>query len=205
MPDLVSVGVGGGTVVEDGRLTGRSVGADLVTQARVFGGETTTFTDVAVAAGRAEIGTHPGRAGRDDAALADADGQVTEAIRRMRTSAEPIDVVVIGGGGVLLEDSIPGVRDTIRPHHADVANAIGAASAPVAGEADIVVDVGGERRADAIERCRDEARQRAIDAGADPARVETVWIDEVPLAYLDRPMSRLRAKVAGPPASHPSA
>jgi N-methylhydantoinase A/oxoprolinase/acetone carboxylase beta subunit len=200
MPDLVSVGVGGGTIVEDGRLTGRSVGADLVTRARVFGGQTTTFTDVAVAVGRTTIGTDPDRAGRDDTALADADTQVAEAIRRMRTSPEPIDVVVIGGGGVLLQDRIPGARETIRPEHADVANAIGAASAPVAGEADIVADVEGDARATALERCADEAHARAVEAGASADRLETVWIDEVPLAYLDRPMSRLRAKVAGPPA-----
>jgi hypothetical protein len=117
----------------------------------------------------------------------------------MRTSAEPIDVVVIGGGGVLLEERIDGVRHTIRPEHADVANAIGAASAPVSGEADIVGDVEGDARATAIERCLDEARARAVEAGAAPDGLETVWIDEVPLAYLDRPMSRLRAKVAGPP------
>jgi N-methylhydantoinase A/oxoprolinase/acetone carboxylase beta subunit len=200
MPDLVSVGVGGGSIVENGRLTGRSVGADLVTQARVFGGETATLTDVAVAAGRAVIGTHPGRAGRDDAALADADAQVAEAIRRMRTSPDPIDVVVIGGGGCLLPDEIPGARATIRPPRADVANAIGAASAPVAGEADLVADVGGtEARGAAVERCIEAARARAMEAGADEARLETVWVDEIPLAYLDRPMSRLRAKVAGPP------
>jgi N-methylhydantoinase A/oxoprolinase/acetone carboxylase beta subunit len=199
MPDLVSVAVGGGTVVADGRLTGRSVGADLVTQARVFGGETVTLTDVAVAAGRTTIGTDPGRAGRDDAALAHADAEVAEAIRRMRTSPDPVDVVVIGGGGVLLADEIPGARTTVRPEHADVANAIGAAAAPVGGEADLVADVGGTARADAIDRCLEAARDRAVEAGADPAALETVWIDEIPLAYLDRPMSRIRAKVAGPP------
>ena len=31
-------------------------------------------------------------------------------------------------------------------------------------------------------------------------RLETVWVDEIPLAYMDRPLSRLRAKVAGPAA-----
>ncbi len=200
MPDLVSVAVGGGTIVDDGRLTPVSVGADLGTQARVFGGETVTLTDVAVAAGRTTIGTDPARARRDDAALAEADVAVADAIQRMRTSADPIDVVVIGGGGVLLAPDLPGARATIRPEHADVANAIGAASAPVGGEADLVADVDGARRATAIERCLDAARQRATEAGADPATLETVWVDEIPLAYLDRPMSRIRAKVAGPPA-----
>ena len=200
MPDLVSVGVGGGTVVDGGRLTGQSVGADLIAQARVFGGETLTFTDVAVAAGRVVIGTDPGRAGRDDAALADADAQVAEAVRRMRTSPDPVDVIVIGGGGVLLAREIPGARETVRPDNGDVANAIGAAAAPVAGEADLVADVGGDERGEALERCLDEARARATEAGASPDTLETVWIDETPLAYLDRPMSRIRAKVAGAPA-----
>jgi N-methylhydantoinase A/oxoprolinase/acetone carboxylase beta subunit len=200
MPDLVSVAVGGGTVVEGGALTGRSLGADLVRDALVFGGPTATLTDVAVAAGRAVIGTDPVRAGRDDAALADADAKVAEAISRMRTSPEPVDVVVIGGGGVLLPAEIAGASATIRPEHADVANAIGAASAPVAGEADLIADVGGDARSAAIERCLEEACRRAVEAGAAPDALETVWVDEVPLAYLDRPMSRLRAKVAGAPA-----
>ena len=199
MPDLDSVAVGGGTIVQGGRLTRVSVGADLVTEALVFGGGTTTLTDVAVAAGRTTIGTDPRRAGRDDDALAEADATVAEAIRRMRTSPEPVDVIVIGGGNVLLPAELPGARATIRPEHADVANAIGAASAPVAGEADLIADVGGAARSEAIERCLSEARAHAIEAGADPSALETVWIDEVPLAYLDRPMSRLRAKVAGTP------
>jgi N-methylhydantoinase A/oxoprolinase/acetone carboxylase beta subunit len=200
MPDLISVAVGGGTIVANGRLTPVSVGAGLVTEALVFGGETLTLTDVAVAAGRTTIGSDPGRAGRDDDALAEADATVTDAIRRMRTSTDPIDVIVIGGGNALLPTNIQGAHATIRPEHADVANAIGAASAPVGGEADLVADVEGDRRSAAIERCLEAARRRAIEAGANPDGLETVWVDEIPLAYLDRPMSRIRAKVAGPPA-----
>jgi N-methylhydantoinase A/oxoprolinase/acetone carboxylase beta subunit len=200
MPDLVSVAVGGGTIIADGTLTSASVGAGLTSEALVFGGDTATLTDAAVAAGRAVIGTDPGRAGRDDLApaLARADELVADAIQRMRTSVEPIDVVVVGGGGILLATELPGARETVRPEHADVANAIGAALAPVAGEADVIADVGDDRPG-AIERCLEDARARAVDAGADAAELETIWIDEVPLAYLDRPMSRLRAKVAGPP------
>jgi N-methylhydantoinase A/oxoprolinase/acetone carboxylase beta subunit len=201
MPDLVSVAVGGGTIVQDDRLAQVSVGPDLVRRALVFGGETPTLTDAAVAAGRTRIGTDPGRAGRDGLApaLADADRRVADAIRRIRTSTEPIDVVVVGGGAVLLTAELPGARETIRPTHADVANAIGAALAPVAGEADLVADVGSDREG-AIHRAVSIAVERAVDAGADPEQLETVWIDEIPLAYLDRPMSRLRAKVAGPAA-----
>jgi hypothetical protein len=99
----------------------------------------------------------------------------------------------------LIGDDLRGVGRIHRPPNADVANAIGAALAPVAGEAEVVAEVGGDGRTEALETCLAVARGRAVEAGADPAGLETVWIDEIPLAYLDRPMSRLRAKVAGPP------
>src|ERR671934_165541 len=58
MPDLLSLGLGGGSrVADDGAAVGpRSVGYRLVEDGRVFGGATLTATDVAVAAGLAELG-----------------------------------------------------------------------------------------------------------------------------------------------------
>ena len=200
MPDLVSVAVGGGTTIVEGSLTQTSVARRITEEALVFGGSTATLTDAAVAAGRVAIG-HVGRvAGRADLepALHAAEQIVADAIDRMRLSADEIDLIVVGGGGVLLPDAFPGVRSLVRPEHADVANAVGAALAPVAGEAELIADVGGDRRAHETERCLDEARERAMAAGADPTRLETIWIEETPLAYLDRPLSRIRAKVAGP-------
>jgi N-methylhydantoinase A/oxoprolinase/acetone carboxylase beta subunit len=202
MPDVVSVAVGGGTVVDDeGSLGIESVGGRLTIEALVFGGETATLTDAAVAAGRAAIGDPSLVTGRRDLApaLADAEMRVGDAIERMRLSAAPAELILVGGGQGLLGDDIPGLRKVHRPEDADVANAIGAALAPIAGEADVIAEVGGDRRADALEACLDQARARAVSAGADPHALETIWIDEVPLAYLDEPLSRLRAKVAGPP------
>lgn len=201
MPDVVSVAAGGGTLVgADGSLGLESVGRRLTSEALVFGGPTATLTDAGVAAGRARIGDPSKVAGRDDlaTALADADSRVADAVDRMLLAAGEADLILVGGGAPLIGDDLPGVRRVHRPEHADVANAIGAALAPVAGEADVVAEVGGDGRAAAVEACLSRARQRAVDAGADPARLETIWIDEVPLAYLDRPMSRLRAKVAAP-------
>lgn len=203
MPDLVSVAVGGGTVIGPGDALGvDSVGRRLTEEALVFGGPTATLTDAAVAAGRASIG-EPGRvSGRPDLApaLAEAEARVRDAVDRLRLSAAEVDLVLVGGGSVLLPDRLPGVRSVTRPDHADVANAVGAALAPIAGEADLVADVGPGRRDGEIARCLELARARAVEAGADPGRLETVWVDEVPLAYLDRPMARVRVKVAGPSA-----
>lgn len=64
MPDLYSVGLGGGSIVhvEDNcRIGPESVGHELETKALVFGGDVITATDIAVAAGRAKVGD-PSRA-----------------------------------------------------------------------------------------------------------------------------------------------
>ena len=62
MPDVMSLGLGGGTVVtadSPGLQVGpTSLGFRLTTEALCFGGGTATLTDAAVLAGRADIGTH---------------------------------------------------------------------------------------------------------------------------------------------------
>jgi hypothetical protein len=105
--------------------------------------------------------------------------------------------VVVGGGSVLLPESIPGVSEILRPAHYDVANAIGAAIALASGRWEAVVHLDGDRSA-AIEAAAEMARERAVQAGADPSTVEIVELDEVPLAYLDRPTVRVSVKAAGP-------
>ncbi len=202
MPDLVSVPVGGGTIIRpDGSLGIDSVGARLTTESMVFGGASTTLTDAAVAAGRVNLGD-PDRIapGAFGGALAEADDRIAGAVDRMLLGSPDVDLVAVGGGSVLLPDRLPGVRCVERPADADVANAVGAALAPVAGEADFVADVSGDLRQREMDRALGLAGERAVAAGARGDALETVWIDEVPLAYVERSISRIRAKVAGPAA-----
>jgi len=117
----------------------------------------------------------------------------------MKTSRDPVPVLLVGGGSALISDALAGASTVHRPARYDVANAVGAAIALVSGEAEIVAEV-ADHRDDAIGRCIDEARDRAVAAGADADALDVVSVDETPLAYMDRPMSQLRAKVAGPPA-----
>lgn len=63
MPDVYSFGLGGGSIVESGpesidsiTVGPLSVGYELTAKACVFGGEVLTATDIAVAAGRVELG-----------------------------------------------------------------------------------------------------------------------------------------------------
>ena len=116
----------------------------------------------------------------------------------MKTSREDRPLVAVGGGSILLPNELTGVSEIHRPAHHEVANAIGAAIAPVSGEVDRIVHPGPGGREAAIERAADEARDRAVRAGADPSNVEIVEVDEIPLAYLTSPAVRIRVKAAGP-------
>jgi N-methylhydantoinase A/oxoprolinase/acetone carboxylase beta subunit len=204
MPDLVTIALGGGTVVSgtDGgvRLGPRSVGYLLQTEALVFGGPTATLTDSAVAAGRAELGDPGPTAGRRRMlarALAQADTMLADAIDRMKTSRDDRPLVAVGGGSILIPDRIPGVSEVIRPEHFDMANAVGAAIASVSGQVDRIFHLGPAGRQAALDEARDEARERAVAAGADPGTVRIVEMEEIPLAYLTSPAVRIRVKAAG--------
>jgi hypothetical protein len=72
----------------------------------------------------------------------------------------------------------------------------------VSGEVDRVFSYGKDGRDDALAEAVRLARDEAIRAGADPAHVEVVEIDEVPLAYLTDPVARVRVKAAGPLRTH---
>jgi N-methylhydantoinase A/oxoprolinase/acetone carboxylase beta subunit len=204
MPDLVTIALGGGTVVAaepDGvRIGPHSVGYRLQREALVFGGGTATLTDSAVAAGRAGLGDPRLAARQQDLlaeALAQADVALADAIDRMKTSRDDCPLIAVGGGSILIPDRIPGVSEVIRPEHFDTANAVGAAIASVSGQIDRIFHLGSGGRQAALDEACGEARERAVAAGAEPGTVRIVEMEEIPLAYLTSPAVRIRAKAAG--------
>jgi len=205
MPDVLSIGIGGGSLVAgDNDLVTvgpRSVGYRLTEEALVFGGTTLTATDIAVAAGRAEVGDSAAVADLDPtlvkAALARVAADIADAVERMRTSPDPLPVVAVGGGSILLPDDLPGSLAVHRPDHFAVANAIGAAIAQVGGEVDRVYAIDPGRRDAVVDEARQEAVDRAVAAGADPAQVRIVDFDEVPIPYLPGNATRIRCKAVG--------
>jgi hypothetical protein len=48
-----------------------------------------------------------------------------------------------------------------------------------------------------LDEARNEARDRAVTAGADPKTVQIIEVEEIPLAYLTSPAVRIRVKAAG--------
>ncbi|PSL00601.1 hydantoinase/oxoprolinase-like protein [Murinocardiopsis flavida] len=208
MPDVLSLGIGGGSRVRpDGGTDGGpvvgpdSVGFRLGSEALVFGGPTMTATDVAVAAGRAEIGDPSRVAGMDrdlvGGVLAQIAAAVTDGVERMRVSAEPLPIVAVGGGSVLLPDRLDDGAALVRPDNFPVANAVGAAIAQVGGEVDRVFSIEPGRRSAVLDDAKQEAVDRAVRAGALPDTVRVVDVDEVPLAYLPGNATRIRVKAVG--------
>jgi N-methylhydantoinase A/oxoprolinase/acetone carboxylase beta subunit len=210
MPDLVTIALGGGTVLHgagDGdragqavRLGPESVGYRLPEEALVFGGSTPTLTDAAVATGRAMLGD-PSRVAKSRqllrAAARASDSQLADAIDRVKTARGDLTLIAVGGGSILIPDQLPGVSEVIRPGHFDAANAIGAAIASVSGQVDRIFQFGPGGRKAALDEASAEARDHAVAAGADPATVQIVELEEIPLAYLTSPAVRIRAKAAG--------
>jgi N-methylhydantoinase A/oxoprolinase/acetone carboxylase beta subunit len=115
----------------------------------------------------------------------------------MKTSREPIPVVMVGGGSILVGDRLTGAAELVKPRHFGVANAIGAAIAQVGGEVDRVVSLDETSRDEALDAAKREASDKAAAAGAGVDSVRIVDVDEVPLAYLPGNATRIRVKAVG--------
>ncbi|SEG65535.1 N-methylhydantoinase A/oxoprolinase/acetone carboxylase, beta subunit [Nonomuraea solani] len=204
MPDVLSFGLGGGSrVTRDPVEVGPdSVGYRLTSEALVFGGQVLTASDLAVAAGLADFGDvslvrHLDRdlVGRGIEWMVQ---KVAELVDRMRISAAPLPVVLVGGGSVLIPPELPGVSAVHRPKHHGVANAIGAAIGQIGGDVDRLWTITASRTREAVlEEARAEAIERATAAGAAPGTVEVKEVDEVHVAYLPGNAVRVRVKAVG--------
>ncbi len=202
MPDLLSLGLGGGTrVVSAPALTigPASVGYRLTEQALVFGGDVLTVTDVAVAAGLIDLGDRTRVAALPatlvEEALARIRAMIEEGVDRMKTDAGDAPLIAVGGGSFLVPPRLAGVSEVLNVPHQAVANAVGAAIAQVSGEVDqIFQDL---TRDEAIARARRAAEDKAVAAGADRATINVVEVEDLPLAYLPGNSLRTRVRVVG--------
>ncbi len=183
------------------RVGPRSVGYRLVQMARVFGGETLTASDIAVAAGYARMGNAARVVDLDPelvkAGVAEIHRLFAAGLDRMKTSAAAIPLVLVGGGAVLIQGDIPGVSQVIIPEAAGVANAIGASITQVGGEVDRVYSYQELGRDGAIAKATEQARQAALASGATAQSLRVVEVEELPLGYLPGGAVRLRVKVTG--------
>jgi N-methylhydantoinase A/oxoprolinase/acetone carboxylase beta subunit len=177
-----------------------SVGYRLTEDSLAFGGAQMTTTDIAVAAGRIELGHTSRLATISPGLIASTEARIAEmlqsAVERTRLSPESLPVIVVGGGSILVRDKI-GELDVLKPNHFAVANAVGAAIAQVSGEVDRVYALAEIGRAAALADARAKATQAAIVAGARQDTIEVVDVEDVPLAYLPGNATRIHVRVVG--------
>jgi hypothetical protein len=121
-------------------------------------------------------------------------------LRDPSLSGVPATVVTVGHGARDIAPAVaqlPGV-EVVEPPAAEVAGAVGAAVAVAVGHAEVICNHEGRALRTAVEQARRVAVERAIHAGADPARIQVVEVEQRPLSYLIAPALRVRVRAAGP-------
>ena len=222
MPDILAIGLGGGTRIhldpslyeadaldaDALRVGPDSVGFRITEQARLFGGDTLTASDVAVANGHASFGDSallPAFSPVVRAAVWDRiEAIIAEGVDRMKTTRGDTVILAVGGGNFLIPDALDGASRVIRPPHAGVANAVGAAIAQVGAQIEQVVSYSAQPREEVLALLREQVRDQAVAAGGDPDTVEIVEVDEVFLSYMPGRAAQVRIRAVADLAIDPA-
>ncbi|MDP7592239.1 MAG: hydantoinase/oxoprolinase family protein [Litorilituus sp.] len=206
MPDVLSIALGGGTCIREKNnqiiLGPDSVGFKLTQKALVFGGDTLTTSDIAIACGQMKFGnesklSHLSK-GLIDKVHKAMKARLESAIDQLKLSAEPVPVILVGGGAHLIAGDLKGTSEVIHPINSDVANAIGAAIAQVGGRVKRLFDYkleGGREKA--LEKAKKEAIDNAVKAGAKPGTVEIIELEEYPMTHVQSNTVDVKVRAVG--------
>jgi N-methylhydantoinase A/oxoprolinase/acetone carboxylase beta subunit len=206
MPDVVTIGLGGGSIVrrrDDGSVTvgPDSVGYQITEKALVFGGDTVTATDIAVRLGMFKLGDASKTTSIDEVFARRAMDKIRElvedALDVIKVSSADMDVILVGGGSIILPDQLAGAKTVTKPDHFGTANAIGSAISRVSGTYEKLIDYDKFPREEALAQAKSEAIEMAVEAGASRETVEIIDVEDVPLAYYPGNTSRVKIKAAG--------
>jgi DUF917 family protein/N-methylhydantoinase A/oxoprolinase/acetone carboxylase beta subunit len=205
-PDVKSIGLGGGSLVKrmhDKLQVGPdSVGYQLPEKALIFGGDIPTATDYIVAItpelNIGDVSLVRGKTNETD--LQDFQDEVKTMLERiidtMKTAPEDVPVLLVGGGAIIAPDSLKGASRVVKPKWSGVANAIGAAMARVSAVVDTVKSTEKQSSKEILAAISEEAKQKTIEAGALPASVQIVEVEDLPLQYVAN-QTRFIVRAAG--------
>lgn len=205
MPDLISFGLGGGTILraDPFQVGPDSVGYALIEKGLVFGGEVPTLSDVSVLAERADFGDAAlaGKVITDELlqqAIAWVDGTIRTAADRIKAARVEVPLIAVGGGAHLIPHAVPDVSEVVRHAYACVANAIGAAIAEASGSVDRMFRYDESSRDACLQEARSLASEAAVRAGADPTAIRISSVTEIPMSYMPGNCARVQVKAVGP-------
>lgn len=206
MPDVISIGLGGGSIVRvtpDGEVTvgPDSVGYDITNKALVFGGDVITATDVAVRLGMVELGdaslANSTPLEVAEKAMSEIRHLIEDSVDAMKVSNADVELVLVGGGSIILPDKIAGASKVVKPAHFGCANAIGSAISKVSGTFEKLMNYEELPREESLEKAKSEAIELAVEAGALRDTVEIIEVEDVPLSYYPGNTNRVKVKASG--------
>ena len=122
---------------------------------------------------------------------------VEEGIDVMKVSSDDLDVILVGGGSIILPEKLAGARSVTKPAFFGTANAIGSAISKVSGNYEALVNYDELPREQALERAKREAIEMAVASGAIRETVEIIEVEDIPLAYYPGNTCRVKVKAAG--------
>ncbi|KAL3459357.1 hydantoinase/oxoprolinase [Aspergillus heterothallicus] len=210
MPEVLSIGLGGGSIVrvdtdtdtEQVTIGPSSVGHAIQQEAKIFGGKTLTTSDIVVALGKATLGD---AALVQDVPTATVDSarkrikrMLEGVIEQMKVSTAPVHVLLVGGGALLVTEDLDGVDKCIQPIHQGAANAVGAAIAKVSGDIDIVEMLEEKDEKAVVEAACQKAIDIAVSKGAARETVRVVEVNKMPLQYMHQGAMRIQIRAVGP-------
>ncbi|KAH3669216.1 hypothetical protein OGAPHI_001337 [Ogataea philodendri] len=185
MPHVESIGLGGGSVVRIGNdvtIGPESTGAKILTEGLVFGGKTVTATDVTCAIGMeddsikdkelfgvGDFSKVKGKFSKDvkQKFSSELKKMLEAVIDRMKTSADPIPVVLVGGGSLIAPPELEGASSVFRPPFFGVVNAIGAAIGKVSASVQAIKKLDPTDSKDEIlAGLKESAIAKAVSKGA---------------------------------------
>ncbi|GFF54200.1 hypothetical protein IFM58399_09767 [Aspergillus lentulus] len=208
MPEVVSIGLGGGSKVHVDPATDKvtvgpsSVGHAIQQEAKIFGGSTLTASDIVVATGKASLGVASLVQDVPSSIIEKARQRIKEMlegiIEQMKVSAAPVHVILVGGGALLVTEDLDGVDKCIQPIHQGAANAVGAAIAKVSGEIDMIEILDGKDERAVLEAAQQKAIDVAVAKGAVRESVQVVEVHKMPLQYVHNGAIRIQIRAVGP-------
>jgi N-methylhydantoinase A/oxoprolinase/acetone carboxylase beta subunit len=201
MPDVLSIGLGGGSYVRLNPLQvgPKSAARKLLQEALCFGGDQLTLTDIAVRLTRQLIPeAQPEFVPCSEAEALEVVKHCVERIEQqvglMAGRERDLPVIVVGGGVMLLKEFFNSQRFII-PEDANVANAYGAALAEISGTVDCVVPL--TDRENVLKEIQEKCIQEAIKEGADPESTRLVDLQIIPYHYVPGHLARVVATASG--------
>ncbi|SNY95325.1 hydantoinase/oxoprolinase N-terminal domain-containing protein [Flagellimonas pacifica] len=215
MPDVVAVGIGGGTIVRFANnqciLGPDSVGYQLKEKALAFGGDTPTLSDFFIANDELKIegAEEPSTLRKAmekntgytfQEALTVVKNEIQLAIEKLvdklKTDSKEIPVIACGGGAFLLPKEINGASSVIFPEHLEVANAFGACIAQIGCEEEMVINTLQNDENSALEQLLERVKKELLKNGALEDSINILAKESIPLAYLPGAV-KLKVKVCG--------